>query len=159
MDTALNPDAVVTLREVTTENFRDVLNLRVSPDQREYVASNDRSVAEAHFHQEAWFRAIYADETPVGFLMLHDENLREQVRQDDYYFLWRLMVDERFQGLGFGRRAVLLLVQHIRRRPNATALLTSFHPGHSGPRGFYHKLGFAETGKHVGEEVEMRLEL
>jgi diamine N-acetyltransferase len=79
MDTALNPDAVVTLREVTTENFRDILTLRVSPEQREYVASNDRSVAEAHFHQEAWFRAIYADETPVGFLMLHDDNLREEV--------------------------------------------------------------------------------
>jgi hypothetical protein len=91
MDTALNPDAVVTLREVTTENFRDILTLRVSPKQREYVASNDRSVAEAHFHQEAWFRAIY--------------------------------------------------------------------PGSAGPRGFYQKLGFAETGKHVGEEIEMRLEL
>jgi diamine N-acetyltransferase len=159
MDTALNPDAVVTLREVTTENFRDILTLRVSPKQREYVASNDRSVAEAHFHQEAWFRAIYADETPVGFLMLHDENLREEVRQDDYYFLWRLMVDERFQGLGFGRRAMQLLVQHVRQRPNASALLTSFHPGSAGPRGFYQKLGFAETGKHVGEEIEMRLEL
>jgi len=35
--------------------------------------------------------------------MLHDENLRDEVRQNDYYFLWRLMIDKRYQKFGFGR--------------------------------------------------------
>jgi diamine N-acetyltransferase len=159
MCTSVNQSAVVTLREVTIDNSSEILKLRVSTAQQEYVASNERSIAAAHLHEEAWFRAIYADETPVGFLMLHDENLRQQVRQDDYYFLWRLMVDERFQGLGFGRKAVQLLVEHVRQRPNATALLVSYHPGPDGPGGFYSKLGFVETGKQVGDEVEMRFVL
>jgi len=45
--------------------------------------------------------------------MLHDENLRDEVRQNDYYFLWRLRIDRRYQKCGFGRRAIQLLVEHV----------------------------------------------
>jgi len=74
----------VTLREVTADNLGVVLALEVLEEQQNFVASNARSIAQAHFHQEAWFRAIYADEVPVGFLMLHDENLRDEVRQTSF---------------------------------------------------------------------------
>ena len=32
-----------------------------------------RSIAQAHFEEKAWYRAIYADERPVGFIMLYDD--------------------------------------------------------------------------------------
>ena len=140
-------------------NLQAVLDLRVSDSQLRYVASNAKSIAEAYFHPEAWFRAIFADEVPVGFLMLHDENLRPQPRQADLYFLWRLMVDARYQKLGFGRRAVELLIAHVRDRPNAHTLLTSCHRGEGSPEGFYRRLGFRPTGRHLGEEVELALSL
>ena len=31
------------------------------------------SIAEAHFSPLAWFRAVYAGDTPVGFVMLSDD--------------------------------------------------------------------------------------
>jgi diamine N-acetyltransferase len=155
--TTVSRDSRVELREVTAENLQAVLNLRVSDSQQRYVASNAKSIAEAHFHPEAWFRAIFAGEVPVGFLMLHDENLRSQPRQEDFYFLWRLMVDAGYQKLGFGRRAVEILIAHVRGRPNAHRLLTSCHPGEGSPEGFYHRLGFRPTGRDLGEEVELAL--
>ena len=109
----------------------------------QFVANNAVSIAEAHFHPEAWFRAIYADETAVGFIMLHDENLRPDPRQADYYFLWRLMVDARYQGMGFGRRGVGLLVELVR-----SLVSTRGWPDQSLLERFY---GFGYTHRHYLE--------
>jgi len=155
----IGPDSVVTLREVTADNLGAILALEVFDKQRDFVASNARSIAQAHFHQEAWFRAIYADDVPVGFVMLHDENLRDEIRQNDYYFLWRLMIDKRYQKSGFGRRAIQLLVEHVKKRPNAKTLLSSFRDGPDGPEAFYAKLGFERTGNEHDGEIEIRLRL
>ena len=82
----------VTLREITRDNFREVMWLTVKPVQQRFIAFNSESIAEAHFHDEAWTRAVYADDVPVGFVMLHDENLREEPEQKNFYFLWRFMI-------------------------------------------------------------------
>ena len=71
--TSLGIEATVCLREITQETVNSILNLRVTKEQEQFVASNAVSIAEAHFSEDAWFRAIYADETPVGFLMLSDQ--------------------------------------------------------------------------------------
>lgn len=149
----------VALREVTTDNLQAVLALDVSEAQREFVATNAKSIAEAHFYPEAWFRAIYAGSQPVGFLMLHDESLRSDPRQPGYYFLWRLMIDASQQGRGFGRRALEILIDHVRTRPAASELLTSCRRGPGSPEQFYLKLGFRPTGQEPHGEVELRLPL
>ena len=153
------PNTAVTLREITRDNIREVLALHVGPQQKPFVASNANSVAEAHVYQEAWVKAIYADETPVGLVMLHDENLKDEPVIRHYYFLWRLMICAEQQGNGFGRRAVELVIEQVKSNPDATDLFVSYVPGDGSPEGFYMKLGFEHTGKKVGEELEMRLRL
>ena len=150
----------VTLREITTENLEAVLSLDVTDSQRHFVSSNATSIAQAHFfNPEAWFRGIYAEDEPIGFMMLHDESLRPEPRQAGYYFLWRLMVDARYQDRGFGRRALELLVDHVRTRPAARELLTSCHRGDGSPEAFYLKFGFVPTGRDVEGELELRFTL
>lgn len=146
-------DAVVTLREVTPETVDAVCALRVTVPQRVYVADNAFSIAQAHFEPKAWFRAIYAGEEPVGFLMLSD------LPDIPEYFLWRLMVDARRQRKGFGQRAIALLVEHVRTRPGARELLVSYHPGPRSPREFYLKQGFRDTGRLEEGEVVLSLPL
>lgn len=146
-------DAAVTLREITEETVSAILDLRVAKEQENFVANNAVSLAQAHFSKHAWFRAIYADETPVGFILLFD-NPAEPI-----YYLWRFMLDERFQRLGFGSKALGLLVDYVKTRPNATELLLSYVPKEGGPKGFYESLGFVHTGKEHGGELEMRLAL
>jgi diamine N-acetyltransferase len=143
----------VILREVTWETLDDILSLKVAEEQRKFVADNARSLAQAHFYDHAWFRAIYAGETPVGFIMLDDQPEKPE------YFLWRLMVDNRYQGRGYGRRALELLIDYVKTRPNATELLTSIHEAEGGPEGFYRKLGFEFTGDYDEGEAVMRLKL
>jgi len=146
-------DATVTLREITEETVNAILALRVAKEQENFVANNAVSLAQAHFSKHAWFRAIYADETPVGFILLFD-NPAEPI-----YYLWRFMLDERFQRMGFGGKAISLLVDYVKTRPNATELLLSYVPKEGGPKGFYESLGFGHTGKEHGGELEMRLAL
>jgi diamine N-acetyltransferase len=140
--------AVVSLREVTKDNLGQVLSLKVKPEQEKFVANNAISIAQAHFEEKAWFRAVYADETPVGFVMLYDDP------ETTDYFLWRFMIDSRYQGLNFGRRALQLLIEHVRTEPGATELLLSYVPAEGSPEPFYTSLGFANTGEvHDGENV------
>lgn len=149
-----NADAEVTLREITRETLRQVLALKVGSEQERFVAPNAVSIAEAYFWPGiAWFRAIYADDTPVGFLMLEDNPEKPE------YSLWRLMVDERFQDRGYGRRAVELLIEYVRTRPGAIELFTSHVPGDDGPGRFYERMGFVLTGEVEDDELVMRLEL
>ncbi len=149
------PDAKVTLREVTSETFHEVCRLSdtLTPPKKFMVALNAVSIAEAHFEPKAWYRAIYADETPVGFLMLYDDPEKAN------YFLWRLMIAEPHHGKGFGRRAIELLVDYVRPRPGAAALETSCGQGAGSPEGFYLALGFVRNGKMHGNEVGLTLEL
>ena len=58
--TSLGIEAIVTLREVTQETVNSILNLRVTKDQEQFVASNAVSIAQAHFSEDVWFRATYA---------------------------------------------------------------------------------------------------
>ena len=143
----------VALREIDADTVRTVCALSVRPDQQKFVAPNAISIAQAHFSDHAWFRAVYADSTPVGFLMLEDRPERPE------YYLWRFMIDARHQGRGFGRRAIALLAGHVGTRPHATELLTSVLQAEGGPQGFYESLGFELTGEYEEGEALMRLQL
>lgn len=147
------PEATVSLREITQETVNSILNLHVTKEQEQFVASNAVSIAQAHFSEDAWFRAIYADETPVGFLMLSDQPDKGE------YFLWRFMADAQHQGKGYGRCALELLIEHVKTRPNAKELFLSHVPGPGSPEDFYRKLGFEHTGEKTGEELIMKLTL
>lgn len=148
-----SPRSKVTLREITADTVRVICNLSVREEQRKFVAPNAVSIAQAYFSKHARFRAIYADETPVGFLMLEDQPEKPE------YYLWRFMIDARYQSMGFGRRALKLLIEHVRTRPNAADLLTSVHQAEGGPQGFYERMGFELTGEWEEGEAMMRLRL
>ena len=149
------PEAEVSLREITEETVREICNLSntLTPPRKYMVAPNAISIAQAHFSEHAWFRAIYAGDTPVGFLMLYDDP------QESEYFLWRLMIAGPHHGKGFGRRAIALLADYVRARPGAAVLETSCGQGPGSPEGFYRKLGFVRNGKMIGDEVGLSLAL
>ena len=151
--------ARVSLREITADTARSVINLSVRPDQTRFVATNAISLAQALFSPEAWYRAIYSGGALVGFVMLYDEALRPQPPAAPEIALWRLMVDGRFQGHGIGAAAVGLVVEHVRAKGLYSVLEVSYMPGDGCPEPFYRKLGFEPTGRVDGEEIVLSLRL
>jgi diamine N-acetyltransferase len=145
----------VRLVEVTRTSVRAVCRLDAG-DGGNSVAPNAVSIAEAHFCEQAWFRAIEADGELVGFLMLYDPSLGTDPEETDFS-LWRLMVDGRFQGRGIGSRAVELLVDHVRSRPGAQALHLSHVKDNLAAGRLYARLGFRYTGaEDEGELIMVR---
>ena len=149
------PEAQVSLREITEETVREICKLTdtLTPPKKYMVAPNAVSIAQAYFSEHAWFRAIYADDTPVGFVMLYDDP------EEPEYFLWRYMIAGPHQGKGFGRRGIKLLVEYVKTRPGAEILETSCGQGPGSPEGFYRSLGFERNGKMLGQEVGLSLVL
>jgi diamine N-acetyltransferase len=54
---------------------------------------------------------VYAEDTPVGFVMIADE-----VDNPDYIpqYLWKLLIDERYQRQGFGTATLDLIIEYFR---------------------------------------------
>jgi len=148
-------NAKVSLREITSETVVQICKLSdtLSEQQQKMVAPNAISIAQAHFSDKAWFRAIYANEMVVGFIMLYDDSEKPE------YFLWRLMIAGPYQGKGYGRKAIELLIEYVKTRPGARELSTSYVPIEGGPEGFYRRMGFEPTGAVDDGEVVVRLTL
>jgi len=152
----------VTLREVTPANEAAVRTLSAPYGREEgFVVSASDSLDEAARTPEAnpWFRAIYAGERPVGFVMLSYNVPPGNPEAPWRYFLWRLLIDARCQRRGYGRAAMALVIDVVRRSPGATGLFTSVVPGEGGPSPFYRSLGFESTTEWFDDEEVFRLPL
>ena len=164
-----DPKGPVTLREINRENLVDIIKLGVTRYQQLFVANNGISIAQALFEPHSWMRGIYAGDLPVGFVLLYDnpedglKHTPPKLQADGKtplpeYYLWRLLIDSRYQGLGYGREAVARVIDYVKTRPNADHLLVSYTPGQGTPEPFYTKLGFKKTGQIEKGEVVMRLD-
>jgi diamine N-acetyltransferase len=118
---------------------------------------NAISLSQALFAPEAWYRAIYLGDEPVGFVMLEDESLRPSAPVSPEVRVWRSMIDAKFQGRGIGRVAVLHVIEHVRNKGLFKTLELSYVPGPGCPEPFYRGLGFEHTGKADGNEIVLRL--
>ena len=151
----------VTLRTITPANRASVEALRVSAEQDAFVDGVRRSLDEAAATPASnpWCRAVYAGERPVGFVMLADDVPPGDAVIPWRYYLWRMLIDHRCQGLGHGRAALDEVRQHLRTRPGADVLVTSVVPGPGSPLGFYLGYGFEPTGEWFDHEQVLRLPL
>ena len=149
---------VVSLRPLSGSNRQAVEALRVSPGQEQFVSSVAESLLEAAAEPDgrALYWAVYTEETPVGFVMISDE-----VGSPDYipHYLWKLLIDERYQRQGFGTATLDLIVEYFRGRPGVEVLNTSARQGDGSPIAFYERYGFERTGEVRDDEVLLRLKL
>lgn len=135
------PQSIVTLREVTKETFRTIAALSVADHQKGFISNNAFSMAEASFEEEAWYQAIYANDTPVGFAMLFENHDKNE------YGVWRFMIDKEHQGKGYGRAALQLLIDRIKSYPDSKSVELSVVPGNVGAIKLYTSMGFVDTGR------------
>ncbi len=151
----------ITLREIDDGNRDAVVALRTTPEQEQFVSPVAVSLAEAvtYAHANPWFRAVFAGEQPVGFVMLRWDVEPDPPSMHGPWFLWKLLIDQRFQRRGYGGQVVRRVAELVRSH-GATELLTSYLPGEGGPAGFYAGLGFVPTGEvdETGEHLQ-RLDL
>ncbi|HEW9973833.1 TPA: GNAT family N-acetyltransferase [Shewanella algae] len=122
------------------------------PEQRDLLADNMLSIAEAQFFPFYVPKAIYLDDTPVGFLMY--ESLAEEGKPNDYN-IFRFMVAEGYQQKGIGSRAMALVLEEIRAQENAQRVHICYADENQTARAFYAGFGFVEQGPDPEDEDEI----
>lgn len=146
---------MVLLKEIKEEKlFYQILNLQVEESQKNFVAPNAYSLAEAWFHERIArpFAIALQDGTPVGFCMGCVDVKKP------YFGVWRLMVDRKHQGKGYGRRALKELVAYLKAE-GAPEVFLSYEPENTVAAALYRSEGFVETGEVDDGELVAKLVL
>jgi diamine N-acetyltransferase len=156
----------VQLRDIVTDTDREaVLRLRRRPGQERYLGSMEShfedAVADAQACPRMW--SVHDGEVLVGFVMISDGIPADVLAADDDivgpYYLWRLLIDERHQGRGYGAATIDAVLAYLKDRPGADVLFTSCEPGDGSPQPFYLHYGFTLTGERKWDEDLLALDL
>lgn len=157
------------LKKINRNNIGEILKLEVFDNQKSFVATNNSSIIEAYIaiteNNHVFTLGIYNDHTPIGFLMIgFDVNSGDEgaprIAKGNYN-IWRLMIDKKFQGKGFGKKAMDLALEFINTFPCGTAKYCwlSYESDNDIARQLYKSVGFVETSEKDGEEIVAILEL
>lgn len=136
------------LVEINAENWYECCQLEVSTEQAEYIESNAISIAQSKFEPSLKPYAIYVEEKVVGFLMYN--SVQEEI---DGYWVYRIMVDKKFQGKGIGKAASKLMITEMAKLLNAKKIVVGYHPENLGAHHLYSSLGFIDNGDRFGKEM------
>ena len=136
---------MINLKEITSKNLKSIIDLNVKDDQKDYVASNSVSIAQGHYSNSAWFKGIFNDNRPVGFVML-DLKIEKNI-----CFLWRFMIDKKYQGKGYGKIALTQVIDYVKSFKVFTDIKTSYVPKDNSAEKFYKNFGFIKSKKIIKE--------
>ena len=138
---------MVTLREITRDNFDAVISLTVFEEQKNFVASNMYSLAQAKAYSECIPSAIYHGEDLVGFIMYGVDS------DDNEYWVSRLMIDKKYQRMGYGRAAMQSVLAKLSAAKEYGKVYISFEPENVGAQNLYEQLGFRPDGRVIDGEI------
>lgn len=140
---------MIRLIDVTGENYRRCCALSVAPEQVHFVAPATTILARAYAYRQDGSRAriICDGDAMVGLL------LTRRWREGDCYILDQFFIDHRFQRRGYGRAAVALLLDELRREALHPAVTLCYCEGDEAARRLYCQAGFAPTGEQDEHEI------
>ena len=151
------------LKKIDRNNVAEILKLEVFDNQKSFVATNNSSIIEAYTaiteNNHVFTFGIYKDDTPIGFLMIgYDVNSDDEdapMIAKGNYNIWRLMIDKKFQGKGFGKKAMNLAIEFVNTFPCGTAkhCWLSYESDNNVACQLYKSVGFVEIDEKDGEEI------
>ena len=147
----------IELIELSENNLKQCFELKVSPNQMQYIASNEDSWKTAKENEKvARPFAIYCEDRIVGFTMFaFDEDYEDP---NDRYWLWRFMIDESLQGKGYGTAALQVIIQYFKDH-GANNIRLSTKESNTVALSIYRKAGFRDTGEMNDEEIVLQMDL
>ncbi|MFA7100320.1 MAG: GNAT family N-acetyltransferase [Bacilli bacterium] len=153
---------MINFKEITNKNIWDVCKLEVNSEQKDFVAENIQSLAEAYATRNEGNNvlplAVFNDNILVGFLMIGkgtvgDED--ESILIKENYSIWRLMIDKKYQHQGLGKQTIEAAIEFIKTWPfgKASFVWLSYEPENKVAKKLYNLMGFKENGAMSGNEI------
>jgi len=139
-------------RKITWDNFIQCIELQVTEEQRRFISSNQHALAEAYIASDEGqiiiTFAVYKEDNMVGFISMYYDDGNGNF---DYssYGIFKMMIDKRYQGLGYGKEMVEKAIDYARTFPRGIAKVIelTYKPENVVAKKIYDSLGFVETGE------------
>ena len=129
----------VYLEPVTLTNWKACIALKLSPDQETFLPGNLYSIAESQFYEDSRSRVIYNEEDQlIGYALFGRDSFTNKWK------IFRIMIDQSFQGKGYGEGAMKEIIKQISQEPDGNEILICYQNGNEAARRLYAKLGFVE---------------
>lgn len=141
----------IRLIPIDQSNWIDIIFLTTNANGRatiteKFVASNALSLVQAQF-EEGWVtKAIEVDGKIVGFTMYGF------VPKYDFHEICRIMIDHRYQGHGYGPKALRLIIDEMVKKYGCQEIYLSTEPDNERGKKMYERLGFVNTGRILEQE-------
>lgn len=131
----------ICLKPIDKSNWEEAIRLSVKEEQQAFIASNLYSIAEVQFLDNFFAKGIYLNNKMIGFIMFGIDP------DDNNYWIYRLMIDEKFQGKGIGKQAIYLVIEEIRKNNHANIpfIMIGYDPKNLTAKFAYKRAGFIET--------------
>ncbi|MDO6451427.1 GNAT family N-acetyltransferase [Oceanobacillus profundus] len=138
---------MVYLETITKDNWLKAISLRVREDQVGFVASNAVSLAQLNFLENFHAKGIYLDEEMIGFALYGMDE------EDNEYWIYRMMIDQKHQGKGYGVKAIQLIIDDIKtmKEEHHQTITLSYEPVNQHAKYVYEKLGFQDVEGIINE--------
>ncbi|MGR3777970.1 GNAT family N-acetyltransferase [Bacillus paramycoides] len=127
--------------EVTANNWRSVAALSVTKEQQQFIESNAFSLAESLYEENGTSVGLYNEETLVGYALYG-----WYWKKNESVWLDRFMIDQQFQGKGYAKRFLRLLIQFLQQKFECKKIYLSLHPDNKLAMGLYESFGFRLNG-------------
>ncbi|HET9906758.1 MAG TPA: GNAT family N-acetyltransferase [Anaerolineales bacterium] len=138
----------VYLDPVTFTNWNACIALKLSPDQEKFLPGNLYSIAESQFYEDSRSRAIYNEEDLlVGYALFGRDSFTNKWK------IFRIMIDQSFQGKGYGESAMKEIIKQISQETDGNEILICYQDANETARRLYAKLGFVEQEIDVEGKV------
>ena len=142
------------LRKIDESNFIECFNLSLGEVQDRFVSHAIRSLAQAYvYYNQCTPFGIYSNDTIVGYVMvIYDYD-------EETYNIWHMMIDEKYQGKGYGSIAIKLCIDYIKSKPfgSSNDVILTCNIDNSIAIHIYEKIGFKDTGERDDNELVMKL--
>lgn len=148
----------IKLKRVTRDNWEEALKLQVKEEQSKFAPTVAVSLAKVYIkpdgpNVEYLPFAIYDSEQMIGFIMHAYEE-----QTSDMYWINGFIVDEKHQGKGYGRAAMVEMISWIRKNFNqCDEIRLTVYQDNKKAKKLYESLGFTNTTQMFGEEEVWRL--
>ena len=79
--------------------------------------------------------------------------------EDNFYELCRLMIHHKYQGRGYGKEAIKIIIEEMKKLKECKEIFLSFYPENIKAKNLYEDVGFKNTGEIINGELLYSLKL